>query len=312
MVSSMSFGTWCCRMAERPAIQLYFGDFEGNEKVKRCTWSERGVLLYVMGLFHRSEEYGALRWRLKEIASAIGAPLALVKALVEKRAIKGSDVHVEAYRWAPRHAGKRGPEVLLVPEQDGPLWYSSRMVRDEYKRTNRGISTRFQPGGNNPQNPPNPREGGPPSRGDGDEKGEPNGTPTQREGDGASSSASTSLPKRSVVLTPTDTARANGANGHGAIEKSEEKQNGDIVAAVASLAGKMTAHRAKGQEWDNPAWVEATGKGLDPPIERRTNELWDEFRDRVFEANRQRMAKAKREEDERQRQMKAAGIGGQQ
>src|SRR6185295_538142 len=103
---------------DRPAIQLYFGDFEGNEKVKRCTWGARGALLYVMGLLHRSDEYGALRWPLKEIAGAIGAPLALVKEIVAKGCLKGSDTHVEAYRWAPRHAGKRGPEVVLVPEQD--------------------------------------------------------------------------------------------------------------------------------------------------------------------------------------------------
>ena len=38
------------------------------------------------------------------------------------------------------HAGKRASPVVLIPVQEGPLWFSSRMVEDEYKRTVRGAN----------------------------------------------------------------------------------------------------------------------------------------------------------------------------
>lgn len=169
---------------KRPAIQLYFGDWLRNAKLRRCSWGARGVLVEVMALMHDSEEYGALRWPLVEIAQAVGCPPALTRELAEKGVIKGGDKHIDAYRWAPSHAGKRGSEVVLVPEQDGPLWFSSRMVRDEYIRTKRGVGTRFGPGGKLPTAPPNH----PPTRrngdGEGGGKGGDIGPPNRREGDG--------------------------------------------------------------------------------------------------------------------------------
>jgi len=41
------------------------------------------------------------------------------------------------------HAGKRLPPVELIAPCEGPIWFSSRMVEDEWRRSVRGVSTRF-------------------------------------------------------------------------------------------------------------------------------------------------------------------------
>jgi hypothetical protein len=71
----------------------------------------------------------------------------------------------EAFIYTPRHAGKDGEPVTLIPTQKGPIWYSSRMVRDEYVRTKRGIGTRFgdEPKGTNGETPKPPLGDGPSS-----------------------------------------------------------------------------------------------------------------------------------------------------
>lgn len=177
---------------KRPAIQLYFGDWLRNAKLRRCSWGARGVLVDVMALMHDSEEYGVLRWPLVEIARAVGCPVSLTKELAEKAVLKGGDKRVDAYRWAPSHAGTRGAEVVLVAEQEGPLWYSARMVRDEYKRTNRGVGTRFGTPAKLPTTTPKSSPSGTPSRGNGDANGAPYPSPSRREGDGASTAFSSS------------------------------------------------------------------------------------------------------------------------
>lgn len=193
---------------KRPAIQLYFGDLLKNPRVLRCSWAARGALIWTMSILHDSDEYGAVRWPLVEIAQAVGCPATLIRELATKGALKGDDNHVEAYRWAPSHAGKRGSEIVLVPEQDGPLWYSSRMVRDEYKRTNRGIATRIGPGGKLPTPPPNTPPRGTPNRGNGDGNGGPSAPPSRGEGGGASASSSFT----SIAL-PEPIATARGLTG---------------------------------------------------------------------------------------------------
>ncbi len=86
---------------KRPSFQFYPGDWRSNAKLRRCSFAERGVWLEVLALMHDSEQYGVLTWPLQDIALAVGCRV----------------------------------------EQAGPLWYSSRMVRDEYVRTKRGIGT---------------------------------------------------------------------------------------------------------------------------------------------------------------------------
>lgn len=131
---------------------------------------------------HDSEEYGVLRWPLKDVAQAVSCRLLELRALTAKEVLKGGDVEIEALIYTPRHAGKDGEQIILLPHQTGPIWYSSRMVRDEYVRTIRGESTRF-----GEQNAP--------------PKLIPKATPKPPIGDGASTSSSASTSKESKTKT---------------------------------------------------------------------------------------------------------------
>lgn len=129
---------------KRPSFQFYPGDWQSNSNLRRCTHAEKGAWLDVMCLMHDQPEYGILRWPLKDIAQAIGAPLPLVRALVSKGVMKGDDTSLtEANIYVPRSGRKDGEPVTLVAPQAGPVWYSSRMVKDEHVRTIRGDGTRF-------------------------------------------------------------------------------------------------------------------------------------------------------------------------
>ncbi|CAG2132340.1 hypothetical protein [Cupriavidus numazuensis] len=132
----------------RPSFQFYPGDWQSNTNLRRCSHAEKGIWLDVMCLLHDSEEYGVLRWALKEIAQAVGCKLADLKALVTKGVLKGADAGApcEAFIYVPRSGRKDGAPVTLIATQEGPIWYSSRMVRDEYVRTIRGESSRFGEG----------------------------------------------------------------------------------------------------------------------------------------------------------------------
>ncbi|WP_161523699.1 hypothetical protein [Chromobacterium haemolyticum] len=151
----------------------------------------------VMCLMHDSEEYGTLRWSLKEIAQAVGCKAAELKALVNKGVLKGSDTELtEALTYIPVSGRRKGPTVTLIDITKGPLWYSSRMVIDEYKRCARsGIE-------GSPNRSPNPPFG----EDNGDDIGAaPNPSPSRagpRAGGRPSTSTSTSTtqePKGSFV-----------------------------------------------------------------------------------------------------------------
>lgn len=129
---------------KRPSFQFYPGDWTGNSNLRRCTHAEKGVWLEILCLMHDQAEYGVLRWPLKEIVEAVKCKGADVRALVSKGVLKGSDTLLaEPFIYVPRSGRKDGDPVTLVPTQTGPIWFSSRMVRDEYVRTIRGDSTRF-------------------------------------------------------------------------------------------------------------------------------------------------------------------------
>lgn len=142
----------------RPSFQFYPADWRNNANLRRCSWEARGVWVEVMGLMHDSDQYGVLQWPLKEIAQALGAPVKLVQELATKAVMKGRDKgECEAFIYCPRHGRKDGAPVTLVVAQNGPIWYSSRMVKDEYVRTIRGESTRFGEAPNpTPKGAPNP------------------------------------------------------------------------------------------------------------------------------------------------------------
>lgn len=147
---------------KRPSFQFYTGDWRKNAKLRRCTPAARGVWVDVLCLFHDSEdEYGILRWPLRDVANAAGAAMALVRELVEKGVLKGADKDAPAYVYRPKHAGKVGDPVVLVIADGGPVWYSSRMVKDEYVRQRRGESTRFDSADNQSSRSPKGGSGDP-------------------------------------------------------------------------------------------------------------------------------------------------------
>ncbi len=202
---------------KRPAMMFYVADWRGNAKLRRCSRAEKGDWIELICLFHDSDEYGLLRWPLREIAQAIGCPVAeLKRGLIAKGVLKGADVgeRCAAYLYTPRHAGKDGTPVTLIPEQDGPIWYSSRMVRDAYLLATRGASSRF--------GSPERREGAAPKP-----------TPTRRQGDGLSVSSSISSSKNSSP--PTLQVAADVEKKLVYPSKLADGQRADVDRAVAEL-----------------------------------------------------------------------------
>lgn len=137
---------------KRPAFQFYPADWRSNAKLRRCSEAARGAWLDVLCLLHDSDEYGVIRWPLVEIARAAGVPVRLLKELAEKDVLKGGDKGCPAYVFTPRHAGRDGEPVQLLPTSDLPCWYCSRFIRDEHIRQKRGASTHFSDT-NQPQKP---------------------------------------------------------------------------------------------------------------------------------------------------------------
>lgn len=164
----------------RPAFQFYTKDWRSNSKLRRCSSSARGVWIDVLCALHDSDEYGVARYPLKELAAEVGANLAHVRELVDKGVLKGSDgALVEPFIYTPRSGRKDGDPRVLVPAQAGPIWYSSRMVRDEHVRNYAGAATRFGAPGRESK-PDAPRR----------DDDSPGHAPPRREGDGLSSASS--------------------------------------------------------------------------------------------------------------------------
>lgn len=135
---------------KRPSFQFYPADWRNNSKLRRCSEAARGAWIDVLCLLHDFDEYGVCRWPLAELARAAGINIKLAKELVAKEVLKGADKLPPDYVFTPTHAGKAGKPVTLVVGGDGPCWYCSRFVRDEYIRQRRGNGSRFsaehQPG----------------------------------------------------------------------------------------------------------------------------------------------------------------------
>jgi len=140
----------------------------------------------ILCVLHDADEYGVVRWPLAELASAAGVPLKLARELADKSVLKGCDTGTcEAYTYTPRHGRQDGPTVILIPAQAGPIWFSSRMVRDEHLRTVRGNNTRFGAEDDGEHHSPGHS---------------PKVTPKPPFGDGASSSTSSSSAEEQVPI----------------------------------------------------------------------------------------------------------------
>lgn len=128
----------------RPSFQFYPADWRSNANLRRASWAARGAWIEIIGLMHDSDEYGVLRYPLAEIAHSIGCPVKLLNELRDKGVLKGCDKGTSGpYVYVPRHAGKDGEPVMLIDASNGPIWFSSRLVRDEYVRRHRGEGSRF-------------------------------------------------------------------------------------------------------------------------------------------------------------------------
>lgn len=130
-------------MAKRPAFLFYPAEWKNNAKLRRCSEAARGAWMDILCTLHDSDEYGVIRWSLEDLARSAGVPLKLAKELVQKDVLKGGDSGPQQFIHTPRHAGKDGDPVVLVKSAEGPCWYSTRMVRDEWLRGARGGATRF-------------------------------------------------------------------------------------------------------------------------------------------------------------------------
>lgn len=244
---------------KRPAFQFYVESWMANAKLRRCSWAARGVWAAVLCTMHDSDEYGILRWPLSEIAQSIGCPPRLLSEVVVKGVMKGSDHEHEGYIYRPRHAGKEGAPVVLIEPGDGPCWFSSRMVRDEYVRTKAGVSTRFRSGDNSANSGDNLV----PSHRQGTDQGS---EPSRRQVHGAMSLDSISI---NVGVKGTDSARPREPHPLG--DRSPLKVNGK---------GKPPAGWHRTDEG-----IEKAGRIIGLPAKR--GEDYESYKARIFEALRE-------------------------
>lgn len=168
---------------KRPSFQFYPSDWRNNAKLRRCSEAARGAWIDVLCLMHDSDEYGVLRWPLSDISRASGVSLKLLKELVDREVLKGGDKGCEAFIHTPYHARKPGDPVTLLEKTDGCCWYSSRFLKDEWKRSVSGGDTRFK----SPSDAPSRGK----VKGKVKENPPPSDAPSQAVGAGASSSTST-------------------------------------------------------------------------------------------------------------------------
>lgn len=89
-----------------------------------------------MCLMHDSIEYGVLRWELKEISHAVGCTTEDLENLIKFNVLKGNDIDKVSFSISITKKNTHSETIILIDDY-GPLWYSSRMVRDEYIRNKR-------------------------------------------------------------------------------------------------------------------------------------------------------------------------------
>lgn len=246
-----------------PAFQFYVGDWRKNAKLRRCTEAARGAWIDVMCLMHDSDEYGVLRWPLREIARAAGVPPRLLKELADKGVLKGADKNPDDYTWAPKHAGSTGASVVLVRGGDGPCWYCSRFVRDAEIRRRRGRDSQFQRGSeDDSHDPPNRGNGGSPKRtpkgGIGDANGGGFGGGSKgRSGDGPSSSSSSS---NSVGSSSASVSVEEGARALDALDLDPDAA-ADAMGRAIQAATALRRMGVRGAHMAQPALVQLVADG---------------------------------------------------
>ena len=143
---------------------MYPADWRNNANLRRCSLAARGAWWEIMCVLHDSDEYGVCRWPLVELLRVAGVPMKLAKELLDRNVMKGSEKNFEGFSYTTRHAGQDGEAFVLIPTCETPVWFSSRMVVDEFVRTRRGASTRFDANNQPSSRSPTGRVGDSPTR----------------------------------------------------------------------------------------------------------------------------------------------------
>lgn len=118
-------------MARRPSFQFYPADWRGNTKLRLATMADRGLWLEVMCLLHDSDEYGILRCDLDRIAAAVPCHVNSLRTLVSQRIMKGAPAGDQSE--AVIYVDSKRQSHTVLPPQPGPIWFSSRMLVDEFR-----------------------------------------------------------------------------------------------------------------------------------------------------------------------------------
>ncbi len=225
---------------KRPSFQFYPEDWLANANLRRCTHEEKGIWIDVMCLLHDQAEYGVVRWPLKELAGAVGTTVRKLRNLIEKGVLKGceSGESVDPFIYVPRSGRKDGPPVTLIEAQCGPLWFSSRMVTDEYKRLVRGGDL------------PSPKVG----LGDGFD-GAPKATPSTR-APGQAPRAAPPSPSPSPIPLNTNGIEAPATHPPRAPDDTPRPPDGGARAATTLAGAVCVAMRAVGIASTNPSHPE--------------------------------------------------------
>lgn len=144
-------------MPRRPSFQFYPADWLANRKLRKAAWADRGLWIDLMCQFHDSDEYGIIRESLGEIARSVGCHVNQLQSLIRQEILKGAP---KGKMTEPLiDIDKHKTSHLILDAQEGPCWFSSRMLRDEFYRQRDVENGRL---GGNPQLKPPPQRVNPP------------------------------------------------------------------------------------------------------------------------------------------------------
>jgi hypothetical protein len=116
----------------RPSFQFYTGDWLRNTKLRAVSFQHRGIWIDLLSHFGDSEEFGLLRWELDEIARVLGCHVNELHLLAQRRILKGA--HRGQLSEEIVYVDSQGLSHVVLSPQPGPIWFSSRMLVDEFKR----------------------------------------------------------------------------------------------------------------------------------------------------------------------------------
>lgn len=119
-------------MPRRASFPFYPGDWRGNAKLRAVPLQLRGVWIEVMCLFADSDEFGLLRWDLRRLAPAIPCHVHALQSLIDYGILKGASTGERSV--AVTHVDRQGATHTVLEPQNGPIWFSTRMLTDEFKR----------------------------------------------------------------------------------------------------------------------------------------------------------------------------------